>query len=581
MRSVKALLILVNVIIVTIAVSIIGLTARDRMKNQIQTSLETYKSTLYSGYDEVVEYQVQNVISLLEGIYERQLSGEWTEEEAKKEAITCVKTLRYDKDKSGYFWIDDTNYVLIAHPILPEQEGSNRYELEDQNGVKIIQAIMQTIQSAEKSGFNEFYYTKADGVTVAPKRSYSMLFEPWGWIISTGVYIDDVEQVYMERKAELDKELRWQLQMTNLCMAGTLLGSIITSMIFAQFVTKPLKKIQNLAERMVKCDFSQSLNMKSKNEFGQTAVKLDYAQDKLKSYIQDMSQQLQAMANGNFTVSSNTAYVGEFEEVQTSLEIITSSMNQTLLQINQAAEQVSFGAEQVSDGFQQLASATVEQAASVQDVAERMGSISDQAQQNSKSAEQARDCATQTRQYIDTGMQKMEELIVAIRDISTASDSIEKIIKNIDDIAFQTNLLALNATVEAARAGEAGKGFSVVADEVRRLAQKSGESADTTQELIENCLQAVRKGNQIAKDTAEALTAIVDENKVVQKLTTEITKDSQEQAEDSAYINQQIMAIATVTQTNAATVQDSALSSQELRKQAEKMKTLVEQFQLK
>lgn len=408
-----------------------------------------------------------------------------------------------------------------------------------------------------------------------------MLFEPWGWIISTGVYIDDVEQVYMERKAELDKELRWQLQMTNLCMAGTLLGSIITSMIFAQFVTKPLKKIQNLAERMAKCDFSQSLNMKSKNEFGQTAVKLDYAQDKLKSYIQDMSQQLQAMANGNFTVSSNTAYVGEFEEVQTSLEIITSSMNQTLLQINQAAEQVSFGAEQVSDGFQQLASATVEQAASVQDVAERMGSISDQAQQNSKSAEQARDCATQTRQYIDTGMQKMEELIVAIRDISTASDSIEKIIKNIDDIAFQTNLLALNATVEAARAGEAGKGFSVVADEVRRLAQKSGESADTTQELIENCLQAVRKGNQIAKDTAEALTAIVDENKVVQKLTTEITKDSQEQAEDSAYINQQIMAIATVTQTNAATVQDSALSSQELRKQAEKMKTLVEQFQLK
>ena len=123
------------------------------------------------------------------------------------------------------------------------------------------------------------------------------------------------------------------------------------------------------------------------------AVKLDYAQDKLKSYIQDVSRQLREMANGNFTVASETTYVGEFQEVQTSLAIIVSSMNQTLLQINQAAEQVSFGADQVSDGFQQLASATVQQAASVQDVADRMESISEQAQQNSQSAEQARDCA--------------------------------------------------------------------------------------------------------------------------------------------------------------------------------------------
>ena len=205
MRSVKALLILVNVMIVTIAVSVIGLTARDRMKNQMETSLESYKNTLYSGYDNVVEYQVQNVISLLQGIYERQLSGEWTEEEAKKEAAACVRSLRYLEDDSGYFWIDDKDYRLVVHPILPEQEGDNRYELEDQNGVKIIQSIMQTIETPEKAGFNEFYYTKADGVTVAPKRAYSMLFEPWGWIVSTGVYIDDVNRVCMERETELDK----------------------------------------------------------------------------------------------------------------------------------------------------------------------------------------------------------------------------------------------------------------------------------------------------------------------------------------------------------------------------------------
>lgn len=581
MRSVKALLIWVNMIILAIAVSVIGLTAKDRMQNQIQTSLEAYKSTLYGGYDDVVEYQVHSVICLLKGIYEKQLSGEWTEEEAKREAVDLVKSLRYGEEESGYFWMDDMDYILVAHPILPEQEGNNRYETEDQNGVKIIQSIVQTVQSSAEGGFNEFYYTKADGVTVAPKRAYSMLFEPWGWIVSTGNYTDDIELVYAEHEQELKEHLQWQVQMTNLCMAVTLLVSIVVSIIFAQLFIRPLKKIQDFADRLAGCDFSRSLDMKSKNEFGQTAAKLDYAQDKLKSYIQDMSRQLREMANGNFSVTSETVYIGAFQEVQASLETIVSSMNQTLWQINQAAEQVSVGVEQVSDGFHQLSSATVQQAASVQDVAGRIGSISEQAQHNSRNAEQARDCATQTRQYIDIGMQKMEELIAAIQDISTASDQIEKIIKNIDDIAFQTNILALNATVEAARAGEAGKGFSVVADEVRRLAQKSGDSADTTQELIVNCIQAVRKGNQIAADTAEALTAIVDENKAEQQLMTEIAADSHEQAEDSAYINQQITTIATVTQTNAATVQESALSGQELRELAGKMKRLVKQFRLK
>lgn len=581
MKSVKAMLIFFNVLIVIISVSGIGITARTEMEKQIQTSLTEYKETLYGGYDDAVKYQVQNAIDLLHGIYERQTKGELTEEEAKNEAISYIKGIRYGEEDEGYFWIDDLDYILIAHPILAEQEGNNRYEIEDQNGVKIIQEIVKTVSSSKEGGFNEFYYTKADGVTIAPKRAFSMLFEPWGWIVSTGNYIDDIDKVYSVQEGIMEAELERQLNITSLCGIVVLIIAVVISIISSQIFLKPLKKIRELAGRLADSDFSESLDIKTKNEFGQTAQALNFAQDRLKSYIYDVSRQLSEMAKGNFTVASQIEYQGEFDKIGQSLNMIIASMNEMLLGINQAADQVSLGADQVSLGTQQLASATVEQASSVQGISNKMTEISGQAKLNSQNAGQAHIYAEQMEQYIEAGSQKMDELILAIRDISKASESIEKINKNIDDIAFQTTLLSLNATVEAARAGEAGKGFSVVADEVRALAQKSGQSAKDAQELLEICMAAVHKGTQIAGDTAEALHEIVRENEEIQKLIKEIAEDSRKQAEESEYINQEMGTISTVTQANSATVEQSAASSEELNQQAVQMKKMTKQFRLK
>lgn len=581
MKSVKLLLVIVNIIVVIIAVGGIGITSRMQTQKQMETSLKLYKDTLYDGYDDAVRYQVQNVIALLQGIYDRQQAGELTEKEAKEEAISYIKGLRYGDDDSGYFWVDALDYTLIAHPILEEQEGDNRYEEEDKNGVKIIQEIVSTVKNSEEGGFNEFYYTKSDGVTIAPKRAYSMLFEPWGWIISTGNYIDDISKVYSVQEIQMSQLLKEQINTSNFWLVILLVISIIVSIISAQIFLKPLKKIRDLAGRLAASDFSKPLDIKSKNEFGQTAQALNFAQERLRTYIQDISEQLTEMAQGNFTVVSDVEYHGEFARIEQSLQTIMMALSRTLQSINQVAEQVSLGAEQVSTGTQQLASATVEQAESVQGISRRMEEITTQAQQNSKNAAQAQEFAELSRKYIDTGTQKMDELMTAIQNISEASNGIEKIIKNIDDIAFQTNILALNAAVEAARAGEAGKGFSVVADEVRDLAQKSAQSAGSTQELIENCMQAVQRGTQIAEDTAEALRTIVKENTAMQTLVMEIAADSEKQAEGSEYINQEIGTISVVTQTNSATVEQSAASSEELSQQAVRMKELTGQFRLR
>lgn len=581
MKSVKTLLLSVNIFIVVAVAAVIGFTARKNMLNQITESLGIYKETLYEGYDNAVKYQVQSVIALLEGIYSRQEAGELTERAAKREAVNYIKALRYGNDKSGYFWIDNTDYILVAHPILEEQEGDNRYNIEDQNGVKIIQSIMETVQSSEEGGFNEFYYTKSDGTTVAPKRAYSMLFKPWGWIVSTGNYIDEIESVYAVREKEMDKELRWQLQMTNLCVFIMIAVSIIISFIYARKFTVPLRNIRDLAMRMSKCDFSKPVEIKSRNEFGQTAETLNHAQDILKSYIHDISRLISEMADGNFEIHAEVNYDGEFIKIYNSLKEIVNSMNYTLSKIDNAAGQVALSSGQMADMSQQLAQSTMQQAESIQDVSRLMNDISGNALRNSQNAGNAKEFVIQSGVNTENGVKMMEKLTEAIKSISEASHDIEKIIKTIDDISFQTNLLSLNASVEAERAGEAGKGFSVVASEVRNLAQKSGDSANNTHKLVENCIKAVDKGTQIAADTEKALSEILDENKKVHKLVMEIAADSEKQAADSGYIGKQIENISAATQSNSATVQQSAASSEELSRQAAIMKELVGKFHLK
>ena len=159
------------------------------MKETITKTNSDYKDAVISGYKEQIKDEVGAMLTVVNMVYEKSQSGEMSEKDAKKEAMEILRNARYGEDGEGYFWIDGTDYTLLMHPILSEQEGTNRYDLTDQNGVKIIQNIMKSAEAG--GGYNEFYFTKADGKTVAPKIAYSEEFEPWGWVITTGNYVDN------------------------------------------------------------------------------------------------------------------------------------------------------------------------------------------------------------------------------------------------------------------------------------------------------------------------------------------------------------------------------------------------------
>ncbi len=296
-------------------------------------------------------------------------------------------------------------------------------------------------------------------------------------------------------------------------------------------------------------------------------------------HVNKVSDTLKLIAGGDLTASCEL--LSDQDVIGLSLRDMTSNLDEMFLEINEASNQVTVGSGQIADGSQSLAQGSTEQAASVQELSASMNEVAGKAKSNSDMAEEAAKMSNVIRENAEKGNDKMKELMRAVNEISEAGQSIEKINKVIDDIAFQTNILALNAAVEAARAGQYGKGFAVVAEEVRSLAAKSAEAANDTSELIENSMEKSNYGLSMADDTAKSLQDIVEEIKNNTEAIQHIAQSSDEQNNVITRVNMGISQISQVAQGNSATAEQSAAVSEELSSQAAILHGLVSRFKLK
>ena len=230
--------------------------------------------------------------------------------------------------------------------------------------------------------------------------------------------------------------------------------------------------------------------------------------------------------------------------------------------------QVAAASVQLSDGSRSLAEGASEQAASLEETSASLEEMSGVTQRNAEHAQLANGFATEARQAAEAGAKGVAAMGEAMKGIKAAADDTSKIIRTIDEIAFQTNILALNAAVEAARAGEAGMGFAVVADEVRSLAQRSATAAKETAVMIERALTKTGEGVQLSERLSVSLAQIVEAVRKVDELVAEITTASKEQSEGIRQINGAISSMDQVTQTNAASSEETASAAEELRAQA-------------
>jgi methyl-accepting chemotaxis protein len=254
---------------------------------------------------------------------------------------------------------------------------------------------------------------------------------------------------------------------------------------------------------------------------------------------------------------------------------ISGLLKRVIAGLSDGADQVSAAAHQVSSSSQHLAEGTAEQASSLEETSSSLEEMSSMTKQNADHANQAKAMMAQAHQIVDKVGHHMRDMAAAVAEITRSSEDTGKIIKTIDEIAFQTNLLALNAAVEAARAGEAGAGFAVVADEVRNLAMRASEAAKNTNNLIENTIKAVRKGNDLTNATQEAFKENAEISKKIGQLVDEIATASEEQAHGIRQVNTAVSEMDKVTQSTAASAEESAAAAEELNAQAEQMKVYV------
>lgn len=363
--------------------------------------------------------------------------------------------------------------------------------------------------------------------------------------------------------------------------------SVAVSVVFGVYITRgitqPVTELEQAARAMAKGEFSAvRVAYDSRDELGSLAGDIRSMVKTLTDVLQNETYILNEMAEGNFSVhrEKDEYYIGEFEQLMRSMKKINRGLSELLLQISRSADHVAAGSEQVSSGSQNLAQGTTEQAASVEELTGMMSEISDQAYRNSRDAQEASEKAQMVKENATESSRSMQEMVKAMAEISGKFDEIRKIVKTIEDFSFQTNILALNAAVEAARAGDRGKGFSVVANEVRSLANQSSAASKSTAALIQSSIQAVENGRKIANETDNALAEVVSGIDNVSELLFHITDASSKQFDANRQVTENINLISEVVQTNSATAEECAAASEELASQAQLLKELVSHFKL-
>ena len=543
-------------ILVGITVLIFG-NIRERMENVLyENTLESYKTEVKS--------EVQSAISSVEYYYNLSEDGKIDEDTAKKDALETLRNLRYGDDSSGYFWVDDTDYNLVMHPILPEQEGTNRYDLTDKNGVKIIQSIMKTADAG--GGFNEFYFTKSDGKTVAPKVAYSQKFDKWNWVITTGIYSDDIQGI-VQKSTGLNRIIKIFSGSTCFLIVVTVVLVVlmlVVSYIIVRQLVGVIERVRGKLESVASGDLSSTLDGKvvsRSDELGQMVAHTNLA---IKSFRDSISK---AKETAGTVQNNSTDIKGKTETALTATSQVAKAIEHVATDVTTQVDLLS----EIANNVEVMSGDGKEMNLSVNNVSEYVEQLNVSSNEMKEKVE-----------LMSKGSAEMTEQISGIATkINETNESIKhmtQILNVIEEIAVQTNLLSLNASIEAARAGEAGHGFAVVAGNIKTLAENTSAELNNIKDIIDslttdfeechrdidNVVGSNEENASYTKQVIEQFDKVFSGISFTNEKLVDINRITKNMTETVNDISDKVRNIEKGTESTAASTEEVTASSQEL-----------------
>jgi methyl-accepting chemotaxis protein len=463
---------------------------------------------------------VEVAYSVLVWAQGREASGELSREQAQIVAKQAIGTMRYDKDE--YFWINDLTPTVVMHPIKTDLNGKDASGLKDPNGFALFVGFADMVRK-NGQGFVPYLWPKPGHTDPVKKLSYVKGFAPWGWVVGSGIYVNDLQNE--------------QTQRLSLVAAVVAVALVLVGYVFITFY-----KVNKGGLALV----SDHLNELAEGDLRNRPSK-PWGKDEPALLIVDLHK-------------------------------VYDSMHALIREVRHSAHELADTSTEVCRASKDLSSRTEDAASNLGEQASAMEQIGSQVNETAQRTQRAATVAHENSAVAEKGGCIIAEVVTTMQNIHASSSKISDIISTIDGIAFQTNILALNAAVEAARAGESGRGFAVVAAEVRSLAGRSAKAAREIKGLISVSVEKVEAGTQIVEGAGRTMKEMVANANQINQLLYEVSLATNEQAKGVEEVVKAIHQLDTHTQQNAALVEQTSAAAGALSDQATKLTGEIARF---